>query len=785
MTRWAASARSLAASAPTDPLLPLKSLRVGALLALATTVVSGLGQAPVRPGPRVTAGPSAPAQDDEFVGPFRSWTNLKTQYGAAGDGQADDTAALQKALDALATPGQSPVLFIPIGTYRITRTLALAYNISVNIVGEDPATTRIVWDGDAAGTMLRINGIAYSRFTRLTFDGRRKASVAVEQSWDGARPHFDTGNEYSDSSFLDLEYGIHGGFNDRGFAETSIRRSSFLRNTRAGIALGNFNALDIWVWDSTFEDCSIGVTNTTGAGNFHVYNSVFRRSTQADLAIGNTGGFSARGNYSAGSRAFFTGGGTNNPATIHIQGNTIVDPIDSASIRFGNQGPGLLTDNVIRSLPSATGPVVSWASFVDADVTSVGNTFTVRSPLGGNGRVVSIDDRIVARATIQPTEPVVPGPRPNLSRHVYEVPRGADAAAIQELIVEAAQQNGSRPVVHIPYGTYSIDETLTVPVSDMQLVGDGFGTVLRWAGTGTGPLLRIMGPSKATLRELQLDGMTRADGLVVENVDQPGSRVYMDQAQLRAAKQTSLWVDRLDHTNVQLEDFEFAYSPDAVSIKVIGGPSSSSGEAKGGKTNIFSGASSGNTISFDVSGGGKALVRDLWYEGGAGAGFAHVHDRAVFTIDGARISSPVNGTLPAFDIRNLNGRVAIVLSDIDDKIVVSGDGTRAMVMGLGVLAERRSSTYFLSLASPASRAALINSRHLSMLPGVRSAATTNIGSADPTFIRQMLSHTRGEAAGRLHVLPAGVSDVRLFRVWVTGALNNIRLTHDAAPPRRR
>ena len=34
------------------------------------------------------------AAGDEFVGPFSNWTNVKTVYGAAGDGVTDDTAAL-------------------------------------------------------------------------------------------------------------------------------------------------------------------------------------------------------------------------------------------------------------------------------------------------------------------------------------------------------------------------------------------------------------------------------------------------------------------------------------------------------------------------------------------------------------------------------------------------------------------------------------------------------------------------------------------------------------------
>ncbi|PYR28226.1 MAG: hypothetical protein DMF98_03600 [Acidobacteria bacterium] len=625
--------------------------------------------------------------------------------------------------------------------------------------------------------MLWVNGVAYSRFTRLTLNGNRRALVAVEQSWDHVRPHFDTGNEYSDISFVDAGYGIHGGFKGHGFAETSIRRSHFVRATMAGVSLGNFNALDIWVWYSTFDHCRVGVSNGGGAGNFHVYNSVFRESTYSDLFMGNTGGFSARGNYSARSKAFFTSVGvTNNPATIDIQHNVVIDPIDSRAIGLGNQGPGLIVDNVIRSGSSATSSVVDWTSAIDADVASIGNTFTVARAITSNGRLMNFGDRLVARSAITAAEPALPGTLPNRKRSIFELPPGPDDGdRIQQAINAAAVQNGSRPVVHIPDGRYSISRTLSVPASDVQLVGDGYGTMLGWTGTGSGPVIRLSGPSKATLRELQIDGAGRAHGLLVENVDQVGSRVYMDQAQLRAAKQTNLFVDGLDNTYVQLEDVGYAYSPEAVAVKVFGGPLSSAGHPTAGRTNIYSGASSGNRVSYEISRGARVLVRDLWYESGAGAGFANVHDRAVFTVDGARISSPVNGSPPAFDIANLIGRVTILTTHIDDRVTIRGNGSRANVLAMGVFAEQKASSYFLNAASPPAHAVLANSRQLATVWGNRSTATKDEGEIDPVFIEDMLNQARRERAGPLSALSAGVTDVRMFRVWVANGLNDVIL----------
>src|SRR5262249_50068788 len=126
-------------------------------------------------------------------------------------------------------------------------------------------------------------------------------------------------------------------------------------------------------------------------------------------------------------------------------------------------------------------------------------------------------------------------------------------------------------------------------------------------------------------------------------------------------------------------------------------------------------------------------------------------------------------------IMNLAGRAAILETDLDDRIEITGDGSKAKVLGLGLMSEHKSSDYFLDATFPAALSGLVNSRQVSMLPGNRSGTTTNVGLSDAKFLREMLSHTRSEMPTLLKTLPAGLTDVRLFRVWVANGLNNLTL----------
>lgn len=69
-----------------------------------------------------------------------AWVSVK-DFGAVGDGVADDTVAIQAAIDIIKGPGPCGILYFPGGTYLITA--ALTISESLIIFGEGPDSTII------------------------------------------------------------------------------------------------------------------------------------------------------------------------------------------------------------------------------------------------------------------------------------------------------------------------------------------------------------------------------------------------------------------------------------------------------------------------------------------------------------------------------------------------------------------------------------------------------------------------------------------------------------------
>ncbi|MFB9243960.1 glycoside hydrolase family 55 protein [Massilia antarctica] len=347
-------------------IIPLLSLSLASAL-LASPTAAFAAEAPTL---------SVSVTAEEAVGPFASWGDVKA-YGAVGDGKADDTDALQRALDdmnkyinnvdgwKIEKPGSPAVLYFPAGTYRITKTLVSKNQFGASLVGQNPATSVIAWDGPAGGTMLIADGVFGGKYARLTWDGRKKAGIGVAHWWNKKTPQYGASPEHVDEVFVDMGVGIVAGccgssstkashpgtdwvageYNNLD-SEGSVKRTKFIRNTVAGVSSESFNALDWWVMDSEFTDCARGVTNalvgpSEGGGNIHVYRNLFQRSTFADIHVGTVRWHSMHNNVSVGSQRFLHANlaGRNGRALILKNNRILNHRVDSSPISSATSAP--------------------------------------------------------------------------------------------------------------------------------------------------------------------------------------------------------------------------------------------------------------------------------------------------------------------------------------------------------------------------------------------------------------------------------------------------------------
>jgi hypothetical protein len=107
------------------------------------------------------------------VGMFNKVLNLKSDFGAVGDGTNDDTGAIQAALNS-ALLYSNAVVFVAPGTYRLTQTCSMPSGGTNGIqsrpvlVGVDPSRTIFLWGGTGGGPMFQFLGCS-PQFGGITF----------------------------------------------------------------------------------------------------------------------------------------------------------------------------------------------------------------------------------------------------------------------------------------------------------------------------------------------------------------------------------------------------------------------------------------------------------------------------------------------------------------------------------------------------------------------------------------------------------------------------------------
>lgn len=732
---------------------------------------------PVQP-PKKEPADEGSFYDEEFLGPFPSWANLKSDFHAGGDGKADDTKALQAAFDELATAKQvHKVLFIPEGTYRITATLEMTDTREFYVVGEHPDKAVITWDGPKGGAMFHSNAMRDCRWERMTWDGAGKAGMLLNLAWEGKLGNGSTNMQWVDVYFKDAEIGINAGVGGFQVSETAVRRCHFKNLSKMGVTLNTGNALNWWFRHCLFEDCGQGIAGNLGG--YYARECFLKGSKDSDFVTNASCTFAVRDNVSIGSNAFLCArGNATHWAHVTMQNNEILCA-GGPALQLTLQAPFLMIDNKIAAQKGAAGKGMTTNGVL------VGNQYMGCQPCAFTGKVLKVDER---RGEFQVRPPRLPGPLPLQRRPVFEVHPGANSAQLQKAIVEAAALTGKRPVVHLPVGGYSIDATVVIPPgTDMQIVGDGFRTRLS-AGKGAGPMFEIRGPSRASLRHVTLYGPGRK-GIDVIGCDQPGSRFSCEDSISQGNAVASLFVDRLRNTLVTFHESSGGTGIKAPACKVVGAddetpeaaPKAVSKTAAAPsdqrcRVRLFGGTWGASDPVFEVSKGGWLVAMDQWDESPLACHFEGI-GKGTFTGQAMRWAVYTDRGAKGSNVRvdDFSGRACflnLMLTAPEEKhIQIRKDMPERNLLFMCNTSE--GAAYYLNEAQ-AGRSALVSCNGFyGFCKPVPDAGFNK--DTEAAWLVEMLSQVRKEHAEPRTGVPENTSVVRLSRLWIINTTTGIHL----------
>lgn len=431
------------------------------------------------------------------------WVNVRTDVtpAARGDGVADDTAAIQAALD---SGGAAKAVYLPPGTYRITNTLVLnGPAIGCLVVGHG-RDTRLVWDGAPGGRMFWSNGAAYSRYVGLSWDGRGKAAVGFDHA---ASKRFETEVRHEHEAFRNFTaFGIRVGHEQKIASAEILYRNCLFENCATGLGFLTFNDYDNTVDECEFRHCGTGIYDHKA--NFYARNCHFEASREADISLGSEHGSSVRRCTSVGSRRFLVERGTIAPVTVqdchvaawtdpegavHLHGAPVLmfdcsferPPSDRPPVRLAHPAQTLF---VSRNRPEAVERLVALTPAAK---------FYVLPPGARRGVIASAEQRFLRDSA------AVPGKVFDAVRDFGAKGDGkADDTAALQAALDAARGAGRGAIAYLPTGRYLVSRTLRLTGSAYTFGGSGFACGLAWRGAEGEPILEIAGARNVALANL-------------------------------------------------------------------------------------------------------------------------------------------------------------------------------------------------------------------------------------------------------------------------------------------
>jgi hypothetical protein len=445
------------------------------------------------------------------------WINVKTDVtpAAVGDGKADDTAAIQAAFDKI-QPGST--VYFPPGTYRVTATLKIiGKKDGVNLIGCG-RDTRLVWDGDAGGTMLILDGLPSFLYRGLVLDGAGKAARGISSHNTTA---FVTEVLFQDSAFVRFTYfaifyppeGSPISDNlDRYAAAETVYQNCLFADSHVGVYSESFNDLNHTFTGCEFDRCITGIYFFHG--NFYMRDTHFEGGDLNIWGRQPEHSCTLRRVTSVGAKRFLDFGSS--VATLTMQDCHVADWSNPDGAIRMSVWAGLFMDNTFSNA-NVKGPVVDFSNTQfhriasNNKVEGLTTSFFSRPPnelievpaenVRSNGLTAS---QSFLRDTAQ-----IPGKVFDAKTDFGAVADGKtdDSAAIQKTI-DAARAYGKNAIAYLPSGKYIIGKTLNITGANYYVGGSGYGTELIWKGADGGTLVQVTAPQNITLEDI---GIGHAD----------------------------------------------------------------------------------------------------------------------------------------------------------------------------------------------------------------------------------------------------------------------------------
>ncbi len=451
--------------------------------------------------------------------PGRSdWINVKTDVtpAAKGDGVADDTNAILAAIEKMdmRRDGKKTV-YLPPGTYRITRTLSNEGKNDLSgfsLIGHGRSTT-VLWDGEAGGVMFHSNGIHRSRFIGIIWDGNNKAHVAFDHRSQG---RYETRIRHQHEAFRNVTgTGLRVGYEQKmASAEIWIENCLFENCKKAGMEYLAWNDYDNTVSGCGFYDCGTAVN--VEKGNVYVRECHFENSTVADFAFC-THSHSVRRSTSLNSNAFVTspqGGGTQEIVIEDCRVEGWKNKTGAIVTRL--RGPLLVMDTVFTKPPAGASHIMLMAPARDLLQHLVYSNVTIPA---GMTLVTPRPDNKITEVPPGKLGGAITDARQTFLRDTWSIPgkifdvrsfgakgngKTDDTDAIEKALA-AARAHGKGAMAYLPAGTFVVTRTLELTGSDYFFGGGGYCSILAWKGPENGgPVIRVKETKNVMLEQFQI-----------------------------------------------------------------------------------------------------------------------------------------------------------------------------------------------------------------------------------------------------------------------------------------